>query len=126
MRAMNQMRPMKPINPMRPMKKILKYTQYTFLHLTLGLLLVLLSACASSSKRYRRPPYAKGYFMQERGYIQPYPPPIAPLPPLSYEENHYFVPVTGRRVPTYNHNSPCNDPYPSGPSGPYPGPYSGY
>ena len=85
-----------------------KTFKYIFLCLTLMTLVVLSSACAS--QKYRRPPYAKGYFMEERGYIQPYPAPIAPLPPsgYGYEENNYFIPVSERGVPMYR--TPCNYP----------------
>ena len=87
-----------------------KFFRCNFLHLTLIALLVLSSACASS--RYRRFPYARGYFAGERGYAQPYPAPIAPLPPVSYEETHYIIPVGGSG--SYGH--PCGHaPYPTYP-----------
>ena len=85
-------------------------------------LLWVLSSCSSYGRYGRGLVQPRGYFVEERGFMQQsYPAPIAPIPPMNYEETHYYYPVGRGGAPAPMSISPpnCGGGYASPPS-PYP------
>ena len=81
-----------------------------------GISLLILCSCTSYRKFGRRIAQPRGYFVEERGFMQQsYPAPIAPLPP-NYEETHYYFPTRSSGAPLPISPPNCGSNYP----GPHP------